>query len=476
VTSDHVTRTVVLLEHAAELARRLIRSPRPPGGEASQFLHAKKRLSAPERRVVSAVAFTLLRNLLLARDISDREPMPTPAQAAAALLLGCSDGSLSPDALFPEVFAARSLAALPEEEVATLPSRAVEAFPGPESSATLARVHELDALLSEDAGANAAVYHDALSLRTSMPGPLLDAIAANPDISGRPRLHALLYALLLPADAYVRIRTSSRAIEETIAELHGAGIDCTRSTMFPSALRLTERQNVTDTAPYQRGDIEVQDAGSQVLGAAAWNPAARHILDACAGAGGKTLQLADMHRDVPIVACDIEAAKLRSLRQRAARAGSLRIATHTVRPGRDPFERRPELVPSGGFDTVLVDAPCAGTGTLRRNPGLKYRLALRTVARLAARQYDILAANAAYCAAGGVLVYSTCSLLHIENQEVVTRFLTGHPEFEADPLDPVFEAQGIEVRTRTAGTTHLTLTPSEHGTDGFFVARMRRKA
>ncbi len=223
----------------------------------------------------------------------------------------------------------------------------------------------------------------------------------------------------------------------------------------PDALNLPPDADVGGTDAHRRGFVEIQDLGSQLVLLHAPVQAGQRWLDACAGAGGKTLQLAHLVGEKGRVdAADIRAEILDELRERASRA---RLANVRIVTG-----------PSETYDGVLVDAPCSGSGTWRRSPHLKWVTTPEMIAKLAATQLAILSDNAARVGPGGVLVYATCSLSSQENQAVVAAFLLAHQDFTAEP--PAKDWGGVRDEHGT------TLMPAAHDTDGFYIAVLRRKA
>ncbi|MDT8325681.1 MAG: SAM-dependent methyltransferase, partial [Bacteroidota bacterium] len=161
-------------------------------------------------------------------------------------------------------------------------------------------------------------------------------------------------------------------------------------------------------------------------------------------------------------------------RQRAARSAASSLETLALTPFGETQAPSETLPAHDSFDCVLVDAPCSGFGTVRRNPALKWRLQQRTVARLAERQRVILSRNAAYVRSGGILVYATCSLLPQENEAIITRFLSSRKEFTLDPLQPAFLRQDIDLPGLHPDAGSMTVHPALLDSDGFFLARMRR--
>ena len=225
----------------------------------------------------------------------------------------------------------------------------------------------------------------------------------------------------------------------------------------PDAVCLPSDVDVTGTDAYRRGFLEIQDLGSQLVLLHAPVQPGQRWLDACAGAGGKTLQLARLVGDSGHVdAVDIRPEILDELRDRTLRA---RLANVRI-----------TNIPGDGYDGVLVDAPCSGTGTWRRQPHLKWYLRPEMPGEFARDQQLILRLNAARVRPGGLLVYATCSLSHVENHDVVAAFLQQHPEFA--PEKPAQDWGAVP----DADGFGDTLLPGTRNTDGFYVARLRRHA
>jgi 16S rRNA (cytosine967-C5)-methyltransferase len=193
------------------------------------------------------------------------------------------------------------------------------------------------------------------------------------------------------------------------------------------------------------------------------------VVDFCAGAGGKTLQLGAMMRSTGrLYAFDVSERRLAKLKPRMARAGLSNVHPTVIAHENDAKVKRL----AGKADRVLVDAPCSGLGTLRRNPDLKWRQSPESVAEMVAKQGSILASAARLVRPGGRLVYATCSLLAEENDGVVDAFLAAHPEFREVSAQDVLAKQDIALETGT----RLRLSPVEHDTDGFFAAVLERNA
>lgn len=281
---------------------------------------------------------------------------------------------------------------------------------------------------------------------------------------------AELEAQLARAPVWLRLQTDdARAVAR---EFESHGWRWRPAEVLPSAWRLLDDADVTRSDAYARGAIEIQDLGSQLLLETIGIESGRRWLDACAGAGGKTLQLARMlganggidAHDVRPTALDELAVRIERVRQPAAMA-AIRIL-RTAPPAQDPAGAADVPAPAE-YDGVLVDAPCSGSGTWRRSPHLKWTTTPEIVTERAARQRSLLARYAAHVRPGGRLVYATCSLARQENEAVIAAFLATHPGFERAPFARTF---GF------APNEHgLTIMPARLDTDGFFVASLRRR-
>ena len=241
--------------------------------------------------------------------------------------------------------------------------------------------------------------------------------------------------------------------------------DATAIPGLPDALRLPEGSPVEQHPAWKDGLVEVQDAGSQWIAAACDARPGMTVVDLCAGAGGKTLALAAaMAGQGRLIAADTIRSRVARLEPRAQRAGATFIDTLLL----DQAHEERGLAPlQGQADVVLVDAPCSGTGTWRRNPEARWRLTPARLERLVAEQRRILDFAAPLVRPGGLLVYATCALVDREGRDQVTAFLARYEGWIAEPIDvPVGRAHGGGV----------LLTPGHDGSDGFFFARLRRPA
>lgn len=237
----------------------------------------------------------------------------------------------------------------------------------------------------------------------------------------------------------------------------------------PWGLRLRRRVALPTWSRFQDGSVEVQDEGSQLLALLVGPKRGEMIIDFCAGAGGKTLLLGALMRSTGrLYAFDVSAARLARLTPRLARSGLSNVEPVTIAHENDARVKRL----AGKAQRVLVDAPCTGSGTLRRNPDIKWRQDPTALQALFALQARILASAARCVAPGGRLVYATCSLLPAENQEQVQAFLATRPDFRLVPVADVLANRSALVPQAEM----LQLRPDVHGTDGFFAAVLERVA
>jgi len=270
--------------------------------------------------------------------------------------------------------------------------------------------------------------------------------------------------LLGAAPLDLRVNLDKLGREQALAQLE---FEAAPTLLSPAGIRLKDKPAVNRNPLFLAGALEVQDEGSQLLAYLLAPRRGEMIADFCAGAGGKTLALSMlMHGTGRIYAMDVSEKRLRELAPRAARAGISNV--HPIVLAGEGDIRAKRL--AGKLDRVLVDAPCSGFGTLRRNPDLKWRHGAAAVAELAAKQARILNAAAKLLKPGGRLVYATCSILAEENEAVVDAFAAGHPEFKTLSCAELLKAQRIPLDTGE----RLRLWPHRHGTDGFFAAAYER--
>lgn len=278
-----------------------------------------------------------------------------------------------------------------------------------------------------------------------------------------------------PLDLRVNVLKEKRA--DVQKELAQEAIKSVATPYSPWGLRIEGKPALTKLDAFTRGAIEVQDEGSQLLALLLDAKRGEMVVDFCAGAGGKTLAIgATMRSTGRLYAFDVSAHRLDALKPRMARSGLSNIHPAAIAHERD--ERIKRL--AGKIDRVLVDAPCSGLGTLRRNPDLKWRQSAKAVQELVVKQAAILDSAARLLKPGGRLVYATCSILPQENEAIAEAFTAAHPDFV--PLDAGEVLSQLKVEQAASlcsggetGTAYLRMWPHRHQTDGFFAAVWTRK-
>jgi 16S rRNA (cytosine967-C5)-methyltransferase len=422
---------------------------RPADAVANEFFRARRFIGSGDRRAVSDRVWRVLRahrrlTWWLAR---------TQAEANARLLVAAS--LLTEGWTFDGVAQAFSGGRFAPEALDRAEAIALHGIAG----------HTLDHPEMPDA------------VRLEIPDWLLPPLAAR----FGPALATELTALLQPAPLDLRVNLLKGTRDDAIAALAAEGLEAAPTPISPWGLRIDGRRAVTTGPAFQSGLLEIQDEGSQLVAALVDARPGQRVCDYCAGAGGKTLALAmTMQNRGQVVACDTSAARLDNAVRRLRRAGVHNVERHLLAPGDKWAKRR-----AGAFDRVLVDAPCTGTGTWRRNPDARLRLTEAALAELRHKQAAILDDAASLVRIGGRLVYATCSLLPDENEAQVTAFLErwpaahGKPAFAVLPLARAWPCQLDRSAELVPGGPpctgdFLALTPAHHGTDGFFAAVLER--
>jgi len=269
----------------------------------------------------------------------------------------------------------------------------------------------------------------------------------------------------------LRVNRLKATREQAIAALAAEGIAATPTPLSPLGLRLARRLPLVQVQAWRNGLIEVQDEGSQLVALLVGAAPGMAVVDYCAGAGGKTLALAaEMANKGRLVACDVAEWRVDRAGDRLRRAGVHNVTRRVISGEADKWIKRS----AASFDRVLVDAPCTGTGTWRRNPDAKWQLGEADLLELVGRQRAILTSAARLVRPGGRLIHATCSLLPEENEGQVETFLADHPDFRLVPLAQAW-AETLATACPVEGDS-LRLSPLRHHTDGFFAAVLERQA
>lgn len=297
----------------------------------------------------------------------------------------------------------------------------------------------------------------ALSLRYSHPKWLVRRLLA---LLGREEAEAFLAADNAPAPITVQVNPLRTTAQALVERLEAEGVSARMHPWVPDCLELTGTGDLTALPAFREGAFLVQDPAARLVSSVADVRPGDNVLDVCAAPGGKSFSAAFAMKDQGrIVSCDLHENKLQRITEGARRLGITCIETQAAdgRVNRSQWR--------DAFDAVLVDAPCSGLGIIRKKPDTRYKRA-NDLFSLPVIQTEILDNAASYVRPGGVLVYSTCTILPEENEQVTDAFLAQHPDFSMEPFSlPVGETDG-----------RITLWPQRHGTDGFYICRMRRQA
>jgi 16S rRNA (cytosine967-C5)-methyltransferase len=413
-----------LLDLATDLLREVGKLDLPADVVVSNFFRRHKLLGPRERHALAETAYAVLRQRLLYQHLAQS-----------------GHGALE-----------RRLAILAWQGGDTMIRGAL----GPKEQQWLNQVRSLDRKAFSD------------KLRHNLPDWLAGALRADLDEGEFWRFVESMSGSA-PLDLRVNLLKTRR--EEAQAALAEAGIESTPTPYSPWGLRVEGKPALQKTAPFVRGDVEVQDEGSQLLAALLAPKRGEMVVDFCAGAGGKTLALgAAMRNTGRLYAFDTSGHRLDKLKPRLARSGLSNVYPAQLANERDDRIKRL----AGKIDRVLVDAPCSGLGTLRRNPDLKWRLSAKGVEEMCALQSRILDSAARLLKPGGRLVYATCSPLRREDEGVAEAFTAAHPEFRPLDAGELLAAAHVERTDELADGGYFRSWPHRHGMDGFFAAAWQK--
>ena len=414
-----------LLEAATELVHRVLAFDQPADRVAADFFRSQHALGARDRHLLAESVFALLRRLAYFRHLA-ASGKGEPARRLAILAWQGNAGVLR--------------AALDDAE-----------------RAWLERAQAVDLGSLSDA------------LRHNLPAWLAEPLQAQLGPEFRP----WAASIDAPAPLDLRVNVAKADREEVLGLLRAEGVEAEATPYSPVGIRVVGKPALQKLDLFTRGLVEVQDEGSQLLALITGAKRGEMVVDFCAGAGGKTLALgAQMRNTGRLYAFDTSGHRLAALKPRLARSGLANVYPAQITHERD--ERVKRL--AGKIDRVLVDAPCSGTGTLRRHPDLKWRQSPATLAELAMLQPRVLDAAARLVKPGGRLVYATCSPLVAEDEAVAAAFDAAHgSSFERVPaLETLIKAQVDKPESLVEGND-LRLWTHRHGTDGFFASIWQRR-
>ncbi|WP_019140354.1 RsmB/NOP family class I SAM-dependent RNA methyltransferase [Noviherbaspirillum massiliense] len=411
-----------VITHLEDVLREVLRFTGPADAILSRYFREHPKLGARERNAVAEGLYAVLRNKLVYASFAESGHGSAIRRLA---LLGLAD-AIGVDAL----------GSLSEEE-----------------TDWLGRIAQID--------------RNALpaTQRANLPQWLYDKLVAR---DGEAATLQLAEALNSPAPLDLRVNALKAKREEVLAELTKAPIQCEPTPYAPLGIRVKKKPALQNLPLFQSGAIEVQDEGSQLLAQIVGARRGEMVVDFCAGAGGKTLALgAAMRSTGRLYAFDVSEKRLSKLKPRLARSGLSNVHPAVIAHENDAKIKRL----AGKIDRVLVDAPCSGLGTVRRNPDLKWRQTPESIAELKTKQTSILDSAARLVKPGGRLVYATCSLLDEENEAIVEQFIASHQDFVLLPIGAILTEQKIPLDMQD----YLKLLPHIHQTDGFFAAVLERR-
>jgi 16S rRNA (cytosine967-C5)-methyltransferase len=410
-----------ILGNAEEVLREILRFSAPADVTLSRYFKDHPRLGGRERGAVAEAVYAVLRNKSFFTDFAGAGKGPM----RRLTLLGMA-----------EAVGAQSLGGLTDEE-----------------TEFLERVGQIDRNLLSPL------------MRSNLPQWLFDKFVAQ---FGEQETLELAAVLNTPAPLDLRVNSIKANRDEVVAKLAEAPIIAEPMPYAPLGLRVQKKPALQNLPLFKEGAIEVQDEGSQVLAQLVGARRGEMVVDFCAGAGGKTLALGAIMRNTGrLYAFDVSEKRLTKLKPRLARSGLSNVHPVVIAHERDAKVKRL----AGKIDRVLVDAPCSGLGTLRRNPDVKWRQQPDSIAEMQEKQMAILDGAARLVKSGGRLVYATCSLLNEENDVVVEQFLATHDDFMLVPMSVALAEQRIPLEM----DKYLKLLPHKHNTDGFFAAVLERK-
>ncbi|HEY0835385.1 MAG TPA: RsmB/NOP family class I SAM-dependent RNA methyltransferase [Azospirillum sp.] len=428
------------LEAVIDLLTEIDATPRPADAVMSAYFRARRYIGSKDRNSVAEAVYAILRRharLAWWLDREGHEATPRALTIANAIV-----GEGKPAAVVIELFSGGKFAPAAMDPAETRLARALD-------------THTLDhPAMPETARVECPEWAE---------GPMRAALGG--------RFAPEMEALLGSAPLDLRVNPVKATREQARAALAKAGITAEPTRWSPFGLRVHGRPPLAATDAFKEGMVEIQDEGSQLVAVATAPKPGHQVVDFCAGAGGKTLALAAlMNNKGRVVACDVLEKRLKRAGERFRRAGLHNIEPHPLTSERDPWVKRHKRK----FDRVLVDAPCTGTGTWRRNPDSRWRPLGPGLEQLLPLQANILDSASRLVKPGGRLVYATCSMLTEENEKQIDAFLERHADFTVKPVAEVWAEE--DAGPCPVDGPYLRLSPAQHDTDGFFAAVMVRKA
>ncbi len=412
----------LVLRHAEQVLKEVLQFKGPADALISRYFRGHAKLGMRERGAVAESVYRVLRNRLVYNNLAESGQGP---QSRRLALLSLSD-----------IYGVDALSGLSEGEQVWL-----------------------EHIQVIDRGQLPA------RLRTNLPDWLYNRLVKQ---YGEAETLQIADVLNTPAPLDLRVNSLKNRREDVVKVLQEVPVDCEMTPYAASGIRLAKKIALQNMPLFKNGGVEVQDEGSQLLAQIVGARRGELVVDFCAGAGGKTLALgATMRNTGRLYAFEVSEKRLSNMKPRLARSGLSNV--HPVKIAHEHDARIKRLARKA--DRGLVDSPCSGLGTLRRNPDLKWRQTEDAIAEMNGKQREILASAARLVKPGGRLVYATCSLLEDENEQVVADFLAKDDRFALVPMHQVLAEAKIDLEMGD----YLKLMPHKHQTDGFFAAVLERK-
>lgn len=469
-------RISTLISHTAELIRIVYNSPQPTDKILNDFFRSKKQYGSKERRFVVNTLYFVLRNYILFSYLSEKVPNELSVKfnkdelrVISGLILislfPAVSSSYNPDDLICKVESEENshsiLSKLLSEDYDQFFSIIKNEFEDIEKN--------LNSICSLDFNQRELEF---LEIRFSLPSFFIAKIIKTYD-----NIEDLLIFLqnsTEQAPLFLRINELKRPSKNIIQYFHQLGFDFYLSNIIPNCIYSFNRIQLSEIELFRNGSIEVQDEGSQLISLVLNPKDNESILDACAGAGGKSIHIADLQKNSGrIIANDIEYQRLKEIPKRAYKAGISSIETHLYKSGKNNYQEILNLNKGELFDKVIIDAPCTGSGTIRRDPIKKLRINQKFLEKINKNQLRVLEEYSKYVRQGGILLYSTCSILPEENDKIVELFLSKHTEFQKlnilDEINVKFDFCKLRINFN-----QLSIDFRNTLSDGFFMAKMQK--
>lgn len=413
------------LHHTTQVLTQMLTFKQPADVVLSRYLREHKKLGKNDRHEIAETAFATLRHYEKIASVLPQPHTESRKAALAALILGRSVNISSLEEFISE-----------EEKnfLQTLKARKND-------------------------------FSGSLNTQAELPEWLIQRLSTQ---MSEDEIRAFGRSVMQSAPLDVRVNTLHAKRDKVLTQLSTELTHIAATPYAPHGIRFTQKVALNQHELFLNGTLEVQDEGSQLLAQLVGAKRGEIVVDFCAGAGGKTLAIgAQMANKGRIYAFDVAEKRLANLKPRMIRAGLTNIHPERIQNEHDPRIARL----NGKANRVLVDAPCSGLGTLRRNPDLKYRQNDHTIQQLIPQQQSILQAAAQLVCLGGRLIYATCSILREENEAQVETFLATHPNFVLENASDILQSQKIDLNTGV----YLKLNTEQHQTDGFFAAVFTRQ-